>query len=84
MAAPMNKQQDDVRVSKELNFMRSVNLGTLSKEKPMSYMLMDYFVSTLGDEYSDIESENADDHAISSDESKSSLELGLALLMVLF
>ena len=84
MAAPMNKQQDDVRVSKEQNFMRSVNLGTLSKEKPMSYMLMDYFVSTLGDEYSDIESENADDHAILSDESKSSLELGLALLMMLF
>ena len=67
----MNKQQDDVRVSKELNFMCSVNLGTLSKEKPMSYMLMDYFVSTLGDEYSDIESENSDDHAISSDESES-------------
>ena len=37
----------------------------------MSYMLMNYFVSTLGDEYSDIESENCDDHAISSDESKS-------------
>ena len=71
MAAPMDKQQDDVRVSKELHFMRSVNLGALSKEKPMSYMLMDYFVSTLGDEYSDIESENSDDHAISSDESKS-------------
>ena len=52
-------------------FMCSVNLGTLSKEKPMSYMLMDYFVSTLGDEYSDIESENSDDHAISSDESES-------------
>ena len=32
---------------------------------------MNYFVSTLGDEYSDIESENCDDHAISSDESKS-------------
>ena len=62
----MDKQQDDVRVSKELNFMHSVNLGTLSKEIPMSYMLMDYFVSTLGDEYSDIESENSDDHAISS------------------
>ena len=67
----MNKQQDDVRVSKELNFMHSVNLGTLSKEKTMSDMLMDYFVSTSGDEYSDIESENSDDHAISSDESKS-------------
>ena len=51
MAAPMNKQQDYARVSKELNFMRSVNLGILSKEKPMSDMLMVYFVSTLGDEY---------------------------------
>ena len=71
MVAPMNKQQDDARVSKELNFMRSVNLGTLSKEKPMSDMLMDYFASTSGDVYSDIESENSDDHAISSDESKS-------------
>ena len=58
-------------VSKELNFMRSVNLGKLSKEKPMSDMLMDYFVSTSGVEYSDIELENSDDHAISSDESKS-------------
>ena len=37
----------------------------------MSYMLMDYFVSTLGNEYSDIESENSDNHAILSDESKS-------------
>ena len=34
-------------------------------------MLMDYFVITSGDEYSDIESETSDDHAISSDESKS-------------
>ena len=58
MVVPMNKQQDDVRVSKELNFMRSVNLGTLSKEKPMSDMQMDYFASTSGDVYSDIESEN--------------------------
>ena len=48
MAAPMHKQQDDVRVSKELNFMRSVNLDTLSKEKSMSDMLMDYFVITSG------------------------------------
>ena len=37
----------------------------------MSDMLMDYFVITSGDEYSDIESENSDDHAISSDKSKS-------------
>ena len=40
-------------------------------KKPMSDMLMDYVVITSGDEYSDIESENSDDHAISSDESKS-------------
>ena len=73
----MNKQQDDVRVSKELNFMRSVNLDTLSKEKPMSYMLMDYFVITSGDEYSDTDSENSDDHAISSDESKCKPRAGL-------
>ena len=41
------------------------------KEKSMSDMLMDYFVITPCDEYLDIKSENSDDHAISSDESKS-------------
>ena len=47
----------------------------------MSYMLMDYFVSTLGDEYSDIESENSDDHVM---RVRVSLMLGLALLRMLF
>ena len=37
----------------------------------MSDMLMDYFVITPCDEYLDIKSDNSDDHAISSDESKS-------------
>ena len=67
MVAPMNKQQSLERTE----FYVFSQSWYIVQGETMSDMLMDYFVSTLGDEYSDIESENSDDHAISSDESKS-------------
>ena len=72
MAVPMNKQQDR-RCQSRKNWILCVQsiLVHCPRKKPMSDMLMDYFVITSGDEYSDIESENSDDHAILSDESES-------------
>ena len=63
--APMNKQQDDVKSLERTEFYAS------NQSWYMSDILMDYFVITSGDAYSDIELESSDDHAISSDESES-------------
>ena len=71
MAASMNKQQDDISLERNEFYALSQSWYIVRGKQPMSDMLMNYFVITSGEEYSDIESENSDDHAISSDESES-------------